>query len=222
MMCGLFGSLASYVERDKLVDELAKANTVRGNRGFGIVRWSPMHCEVIRHIGPWQHDHLEPAPVILGHVRAPTGGEDGLQSTHPFETPEFLLAHNGILLNADNIAPSMAYSGNPVDSMALVHGIDRALRSGSSVPDAIAGTAASLDGQQACWLWHKREAALYLWRVMSTLFWAESDRSRFVFSSVSYGPANKPVDQGKVFRITPDVPRPVVVADFEFYSPYME
>ena len=221
-MCGLFGSLASHAEPATLIDELAKANSIRGNRGFGVMRWSPTHCEVTRHIGPWQNLCSRSAPVILAHVRAPTGGSEGLQSTHPFETPEFLLAHNGILLNPKDISPTMAYTGEPVDTMALVHGIDRALRNGWSVPIAIAKTAASLKGQQACWLWHKREAALYIWRVMSTLFCDEADPSRFVFSSVVHGPASKPVDQGKVFRVTPDVPKPVVVADFEFYSPYME
>lgn len=220
-MCGLFGVVSSRAEPAALINELAKANTVRGNRGFGIMSWSPSHCEVTRHVGPWREGHIEPVPVVLGHVRAPTDGEAGLQSTHPFETPEFLLAHNGIFLNAGDVPPALAYSGAPVDSMALVHGIDRALRKGSSVPDAIAGTAALMDGQQACWLWHKREEAVYLWRVMSTLFYAV-DPFRFVFSSVSFKQVDKPLDQGKVFRIAPTAPKLDIVADFKFYSPYLE
>jgi len=162
------------------------------------------------------------APVVLGHLRAPTGGNEELQGTHPFETPEFLLAHNGILLNPEVIDPVMAYSGAPVDSMALVHGIDRAIRDGARVADAIVAAAGAVDGQQACWLWHKREQALYLWRVMSTLFWAKTETSCFLFSSVKVGPVQTPLEQGNVYRVSSDLPRPAIVANFGFYSPYLE
>jgi glucosamine 6-phosphate synthetase-like amidotransferase/phosphosugar isomerase protein len=220
-MCGIFGAVASASLPPTLVATLAQANTVRGNRAFGVVTWTRNRCAVIRHLGPWTDRETPDAEVVLCHVRAPTNGRDALQTTHPFETPEFLLAHNGIFLNPETIVPSLAYTGPEVDSMALVHGIDKHLRQGASVAEAIATTAALLDGQQACWLWHKREEALYLWRVMSTLFWSSCESNRFVFSSASVEEINAPLSEGHVHRVTPTSPRPIIVASFEYYSPYL-
>jgi glutamine phosphoribosylpyrophosphate amidotransferase len=199
-MCGIFGviggSLADY-------QHLGGRNTERGNLGFGGLFVDQGGArEVFRYTEPFDPAKLpeHAAPIMLGHVRAPTAGQNhNISAIHPFETADLLLAHNGLLLNHTQFA---AWNPNPatqVDSLVIIGGIQQGLNAGKAITDAIRDTVQVLDGQQACWLWDKREASLYLWRVMSPIYAGERDG--LCFSSVKDERAATLLDEGAIYRL---------------------
>ena len=119
-----------------------------------------------------------------GRCRAPTGRQSNdIAEVHPFETPDILLAHNGLLLNHADFPQWRINTTIQVDSQVIAGGIQHYLGAGETVPDAIQHTVEVLDGQQACWLWHKPSAAVYLWRVMAPVYYT-SGADALAFSSV--------------------------------------
>ncbi len=256
-MCGIFGILS--IGADGLIAAadfiaLGERNTARGNLGFGglIIRdrgASPATPIVYRFAEPFDGSRipLTEAKVALGHVRAPTNVRtDDLVAIHPFETRELLLAHNGLLLNH---AQFPAWQINPalnVDSGVIIGGIQHHLDQGAPIIEAIGQTVAVLDGQQACWLWHKPTGALYLWRVMSPIYVGRTSppsplsvsqrggviqESAFsviregasfmvIFSSVKDEHAQALLDEGMIYQLAPDFGDFRPIAHFPFYNPY--
>lgn len=229
-MCGIFG-LISRVEAADLdhFHRLAQLNRQRGNLGYGYVgtAWEPssrLHQVVYRSATPYLKPvvgYRERQTVALGHIRAPTGGRSqSIAEIHPFESGRFLLAHNGLLLNADQHPAWRLNEQINVDSQVLLGGILANHDGRHALADAISITAAALDGQQACWLWDKRLRQLYLWRVMSPIYIKRSHEN-FLFSSLSFDNEGELLDEGAVYRLNFQDWRLEKVAAFDFYSPYL-
>jgi predicted glutamine amidotransferase len=214
-MCGIFGviggTLANY-------NRLGERNTERGNLGFGGL-FADGTRQIFRHAEPFNPakvpDHA--APIMLGHVRAPTAGRsDNLAEVHPFETGDLFLAHNGLLLNH---AQFQGWNPDPaikVDSLVIIGGIQQQLNAGKPIIDAIRATVEVLDGQQACWLWDKRKSALYLWRVMSPIY--VGDQQGLCFSSVKDEIASTLLEEGTIYQLQDQ--RLSMCSTFKFYNPY--
>lgn len=217
-MCGIFGviggSLAEYVQ-------LGERNTERGNLGFGGLFAVPS-ISVFRHAEPFDPARLPdtPAAVRLGHMRAPTGRRsDSLAEIHPFETPDLLLAHNGLLLNHRDYAHLNPTPAITVDSLVIIGGIQSHLNAGDTVIEAIRKTVSVLDGQQACWLYDKRTGSIYLWRVMSPIYTSSNAQDRLCFSSVKSPLTETLLDEGVIYQLT-DERQLERVGTFSFYNPY--
>jgi glutamine phosphoribosylpyrophosphate amidotransferase len=167
-MCGIFGVYSANANIDKdVLKEVAVRNSFRGNRGLGILQHSDQ-VVVNRYASVnenWHEDITDVSDVVLGHTVAPTGTS---HIVHPIETERFIFAHNGILLNYKEY-PQWGWLDNKLDSAYLLCGIIDSLV--DNVADSIVKTAEQFKGQQSCWLYDKNTNELYVWRVMSTLFY---------------------------------------------------
>ncbi len=226
-MCGIFGKIDDCAIEAAVISPLVQASLHRGNLGFGYFSASlagnDMQGAIYRFARPYTdslltidaHQH-----IVLGHVRAATSGARDKRGVHPFESADLLLAHNGILLNHADFPAWQGAAG--VDSETILNGIQAHLDEapGQQTAGAITRTISQLEGQQACWLWHKRERALYLWRVMSPLFFGRTDTS-LTFASTRTNDCPHPLPEGIVYRFIPFTMAWQQVATFPFTSPYL-
>jgi len=231
-MCGIFGVIAKGSRQP--IDyaqfrQLGAVNIERGNRAFGGLLIGETE-QIFRFAHPYAPEliPLEAAQphIALGHIRAPTGGQsEDVAEVHPFETRDLLLAHNGLLLNHEQfpqwrvIDPALH-----VDSQVIVGGIQCALDAGESVTQAIKSTVEKLDGQQACWLWHKPTQMIYVWRVMSPIYVSADESLPFItFSSVR--DATQPqtlLEEGHIYQLDAGHAQAAFqsMETFRFYNPY--
>ncbi len=222
-MCGIFGVMGA-TDISRMFGELGGRNTERGNRAFGALVLRDGARITHRFVGPFDAAQvsLDGADAVFGHVRAPThGNPDNLAEVHPFETRDVLLAHNGLLLNHDRFPQWRIDTSTEVDSQVIAGGVQSFLDAGSATAEAICRTIEVLDGQQACWLWHKPAAQLYLWRVMSPIY-TGIDRASgsLLFSSIKTPGVETLLAEGvlHVFDMTARAFRPLQA--FTYYSPY--
>lgn len=220
-MCGIFGIFANAID-PAAFRTLGELNTARGNRAFGVLTFDDSACTVTRRVGPFDTSAVDVsrAVIVLGHVRAPTDGRaDDPAAVHPFETRDLYLAHNGLLLNHTDFAhwriPSMA----ALDSTVIVGGIQRQLDAGQSLVEAIRRTVEPLDGQQACWLWHKPTQSVYLWRVMAPIYWLSEDATS-TFSSIRQAPHAMLLREGVVYRVDPATRALDQCGTFAYHNPF--
>jgi glutamine phosphoribosylpyrophosphate amidotransferase len=220
-MCGIFGIFSQAID-PAAFRALGELNTARGNRAFGVLMCDSTACAVVRWVSPFDANvvDMDRASAVLGHVRAPTDGRaDDPAAVHPFETQDLYLAHNGLLLNHANFAHWRMPSTAAVDSTVIVGDIQRLLDAGEPIVDAIRQTVEPLDGQQACWLWHKPTNTVYLWRVMAPIYW-ESDKTTLTFSSVRPAADAQFLREGVIYRIDPAARILSECCAFAYYNPF--
>lgn len=221
-MCGIFGIVSQHLLQPEWVEQLGMLNTARGNLAFGGLVWSPEITRVFRFAEPFDFSKIDLAggQLFLGHIRAPTHQQsDDLREVHPFETSSFLLAHNGLLLNHADFPDWRIDSSLEVDSQVIIGGIQNQFDLTKMVVPAITQTISCLEGQQGCWLWSKATPSLYLWRVMSSLYYSQKP-GYFIFSSVKCDLANELLPEGLVYRICPNTTTFEAEAKFKFFNPY--
>jgi asparagine synthetase B (glutamine-hydrolysing) len=150
-----------------------------------------------------------------------------VEDVHPFAVEDMYLAHNGLLLNHQQFPMWQLFPGSEVDSQYILGGIQAHQRQGLPTVAAICATVSQLEGQQACWLWSQEDRALFLWRVMSPIYYSLTNVS-FSFSSSRYQLtcAERSVrietllPEGVIFRLNPFTLTFEQVATFSYYSPY--
>jgi glutamine phosphoribosylpyrophosphate amidotransferase len=225
-MCGIFGIVSKqWVEPSSFI-QLAESNQHRGNLSFGYLT-GVMHEEegetaVFRHPHPFAPNmvQFESINLALGHIRAPTGGQTNrVEDVHPFASSDALLAHNGLLLNHQQFPQWQLDPNSQVDSQTILGGIQLHLDQGLALVEAIQVVVGQLEGQQACWLWSKPDNALYLWRVMSPIYYTHTEEA-FVFSSSRLSTQNNLLPEGGIYRLSPFTLTFMEVAAFSYYSPY--
>jgi glucosamine 6-phosphate synthetase-like amidotransferase/phosphosugar isomerase protein len=227
-MCGIFGVISKTTFADlEMFKELGEANTIRGNLGFGGVSVTYHQPEgrsgnVFRFLAPFNPVYVpdEPAHLLLGHVRAPTGGQtQNPREIHPFQSKEFLLAHNGLLLNHDRFPDWRVNPLISVDSQVIVGGIQYHRNSGASILTAIKETVQSLEGQQACWLHDMPDGGVYLWRVMSPIY-VGIHGENLCFSSVETHRTYTLLREGVIYRYDKQSHGLQPTESFTYYNPY--
>lgn len=99
---------------------------------------------------------------VLAHTRAVTTGEAKKnQNNHPFETRNFVLAHNGMIYNTIDFDYKTDIE---TDSFVIIKSIQKEYEKSKDVLQAIKETTKKLDGSYACWLLHKNTNDIYLFR----------------------------------------------------------
>lgn len=242
-MCGIFGHVVGPdgTPNPNILTELAKANSSRGERGFGTWLWSREQLALVKSVDSLRLDLVEEAAkysVSAFHVRAPTcavepmRGGDEIRRVHPFTTDRFLLAHNGIIQNwkAEKYekwrltAASGELHSIPVDSTVLLAGIQFYTERGLSTKESIAKTLSDVEGQMGCWMWDdgKWRQMLYLWRVMSTIYTRVIEGVMYFSSAKSDAlPSAQLLQEGKIYVATPHTfPIRELVETFTYSSPY--
>lgn len=213
-MCGIFGiaNSSNPHKTNKDIKHLASLNAQRGNRGFGGLVISPDREVIFRYSREFDYTAVFPkGNTVLCHLLAPTGNDKRI---HPFETDRFILAHNGILLDYER---HYQWKIGPIDSQYLLGGIQYFVDYYRDTPlRAIIKTNEALEGQRACWLWDKFESKLYLWRVMSPIFF--TSEKQFTFSSTKF-PGGTLMEEGVIMEL--DALSITQEAKFKFYSPYL-
>lgn len=124
--------------------------------------------------------------VYLGHNQAPTGVERkwGEKTSHPFETGNWIVAHNGVLTNyKELIKDYIPDYTNTVDSSIIPALLDNFERTFGPCDDSysetqnILYTIEKLKGTFALWIVNSKTKNVYIARQGSTLFYKDSNIS---------------------------------------------
>lgn len=182
-----------------------------------INKWSgELHAEIMTGFYPWAHEYS----LFMGHTQAPTGNEREYttQTTHPFETNNWVISHNGVLENSDQLISDhlqhLDHNISSVDSAVIPELLDDKY-TGHDVP-AIEHVCSLLKGTFACWVYSKLGRQAYLVRSGSTLF---GDVKTGSFSSTRVpGLVETMLAEGVIYSITSEGLTPVGV--FEQSSPF--
>jgi len=216
-MCGIFGSLdfTTY-------DRLFTANRVRGNFASGSLYVGDDEIYLRKDGSEYTTDgehfrcNLFNKNMFLGHTQAPTSSQRdwAAHTTHPFESEEWIVAHNGILENYEELKDRwLPKHDNPVDSSIIPALLDM-----QYVGDeiyCIAEVMGMLKGTFACWIYSNRSRTVYLVRSGSTLF---CNMENCVFSSISVDDCYVPADENVIYQLTKE--GITSVGKFEADSPF--
>jgi hypothetical protein len=106
------------------------------------------------------------AHTFLMHTRLHTQGiVEHNENNHPFVTKNFILAHNGSVHNDVELKREFKIETDiECDSYVIVALIQHFFDAGKTVSESIAAMSRALRGNYACWLYHKDEKELYLFR----------------------------------------------------------
>ena len=195
-MCAIFGSS----NLDKFY-ELYEANKQRGTFSFGCVVAHGLHRDtcVYHHLDVVKDNDIERGLKSLekyrnmlptyytGHIQAPTGVDRFSKSSiHPFEYGNYIVAHNGVLTNFEELKEKYNYKDHTsnVDSSIIPRLIDNCCekKSPPQCSEAIKEALSQLNGTFSNWIWNAQYFELYIARLSSTLFYKDGD-----FSSVQVG-----------------------------------
>ena len=220
-MCGIFGA-KKFTQFEELYDK----NKERGNFSHGFFFTKPDGSMFIRKGSGeystedervWGHD--AEYSTFLGHTQAPTSSTRNFKPTtsHPFEYGSFIVAHNGVLENYDDIVDDILVGHiNAVDSSlipALISFLfefpepqsatDKLVNSNKTEEVlAIEGACNTIKGTFACWIYSKLTGCTYLVRSGSTLF---ANIETGDFSSIRVpGVCDEELAEGTVYCVTPE------------------
>ncbi|MDB4464480.1 hypothetical protein N9033_00250 [bacterium] len=233
-MCGVFGS-----RKFGVYEKLYLENKKRGNFAGGSVYTGGTGS---MHIQKWEGEKdsgemtgewamQESYNLFLGHTQAPTGsGRDyKCKTTHPFEHGCWLVAHNGVLENDNDIRENGLitstgfYSGSvycsketSVDSAVIPALVDSYDGYDGHDVSAISKAMNNLKGTFGCWLYSKHTNQTYLTRSGSTLF-ANIDTGDFSSTYIP-GICETSLSEGVIYCITME--GLAEVGNFDTHSPF--
>jgi glutamine phosphoribosylpyrophosphate amidotransferase len=168
-MCGIIviNNTNKKIQKD-LIEELIQLNTIRGNQGIGAVtikNWvSTVHRTTLDNFKV--NDDVVQADFILLHLVSPTGRS---RTIHPLVNEKYILAHNGILIDYKKQLNFNDIDTN-LDTAYLFSAINKyneVLRNERNIIEAIQ----LFEGQQTCFLINTVDKRIYLWRVLSSLYY---------------------------------------------------
>ena len=157
--------------------------------------------------------------VLLGHTRAPTGGAPvDYVNNHPFEIGGYYLAHNGILINHEEVRKTLRSVPDEVqtDSITILHSI---WEKDGAIEDRIRKACEELKGSYACWLYDQALLQLYLFRCISPLFVRTMRSGTLAFSSEDF-PLSVEFPEGVIARYTVRQAAFEERGHFSYYTPY--
>ena len=131
--------------------------------------------------------YLDKTHTILMHTRQETGGDPNINvNNHPFNTKNFILAHNGIISNDRELVKKYNIETDiECDSYIIVALIQKWYDEGFSVKNSIIKMSEELDGGYACWLYDKDKRKLYLFRNNRNpiQYYKDEDKGLLIFAS---------------------------------------
>ena len=219
-MCGIFGS----TEKQKFIT-LYNLNKKRGNFAVGtlFLNQSTMVIRkyegVVEPVRLFKNEEEVDFQMYLGHTQAPTSAKRdySLNTSHPFEYGDWIVAHNGVLTNFDEIKNEFDPKWkNPVDSsvIPLLFSSLKKYSKNYEEQDVICSALSLLEGTFGLWIVNKRSAKSYIARCGSTLF---ADIYSNTFSSIKFS-ESEPLEEGTLYHVTPE--GLTTVGTFDFNSPF--
>jgi len=222
-MCGIFGA----TERERFLT-LYNLNRERGTfattlcfvtqKGDMIVhRWSgPVDAKTI---DKKFDEEGEKVLFYVGHTQAPTSAKRkySKDTSHPFTSGNFTVAHNGVLTNfTDLISNYKPTWSNPVDSSIIPYmfALHEEERNTENNIAAITTSLGQLEGTFGLWIYDSNRRTMFLARCGSTLF---ANVLTNEFSSIKFK-NSEPLEEGHLYQLTPE--GVTSVALFDFNSPF--
>ena len=185
-MCAIFGSFNremfeilhnANVQRGSWSGSITGINEPNNKMPYVVNRW-PGSAKIEEKTQKTKHS------IYLGHLQAPTSVERNVceENIHPFEYNNYLVAHNGVLTNFNELIDEFNFNDHysKVDSSIIPRLIDHYSKSTDEV-DAIIKTFSRLNGTFSTWCINKQTKDIYLCRLSSTLFY-----NSCMFTSVLY------------------------------------
>jgi len=174
-MCGILGAFSK-----SMYDVLYEASQQRGKFAYG-------HCFLTRDKNtPFHIQRFDKHPKVddikdvninklhLGHCQAPTSSIRKWKDSdaHPFVYDNWIVAHNGVLTNAEQLIEkyNLQVQSN-VDTAvipALLHMYEQ--QDQQTVVSCIKNTLSELKGTFGLWIVHKKSKQVFLGRQGSTIF----------------------------------------------------
>jgi len=158
-MCGIVG----YVGRDRravdvLIDGLRRLE-YRGYDSAGVAVFDRGTLALRRAVGKLSaleeilKDEPLPGAIGIGHTRWATHGKPSVRNAHPHRAGSVVVVHNGIIENYRAIRHQLEDEGREIesdtDTELIAHLIDRRLRAGADLPDAVRAVAGEMVGSYA-------------------------------------------------------------------------
>ena len=199
-MCAIFGAtdLTGFIR-------LYLCNKERGGFSFGctvLTNENTIHTfktkdtvEMLDLLKPFSDN----SRYFLGHLQAPTSAERNVceENIHPFEYNNYLVAHNGVLTNFNELIDEFNFNDHysKVDSSIIPRLIDHYSKLTDEL-DAIIKTFSKLNGTFSTWCINKQTKDIYLCRLSSTLFY-----NSCMFTSVKYNRTEVEVPEMTVLKL---------------------
>ncbi|SEG84699.1 glutamine--fructose-6-phosphate transaminase (isomerizing) [Marinobacterium lutimaris] len=163
-MCGIVGAVAARQVSGILLEGLRRLE-YRGYDSAGMALWDQGHIERVRRIGKVQalaeglQQHPLKGTLGIAHTRWATHGAPAERNAHPHMSGERLaVVHNGIIENFELLKEELIDSGyqfsSETDTEVVAHLIDREVRSGETLLDAMRNAMARLEGAFALGVIH--------------------------------------------------------------------
>lgn len=200
-MCGIYGS--NCFEQFK---DLYNLNVYRGNFAAGHVYLDRPGKSIHISKFPGQVKYTKPsvtANYYMGHTQSPTGTVRDYHpsTTHPFETGNWLIAHNGVINNwkqlAETYLPNHKCAVDTSIIPALLEMYIAARHTVEEIDVIVQKVLNMLSGTYGVFIYNKVYDALYIARCGSTMFYNDKN---MVFSS-SPAPGLDPLPEHVLYRI---------------------
>lgn len=163
-MCGIVGAIAARSVAGILLEGLRRLE-YRGYDSAGMAVLDQGHINRLRRIGKVQAlaDACEQQPLAghlgIAHTRWATHGKPSEQNAHPHMSGEQLaVVHNGIIENFEPLKRELQQQGyvftSETDTEVVAHLLDREIRQGLNLVDALRQTLSYLEGAFALGVIH--------------------------------------------------------------------
>ncbi len=157
-MCGIVGYIGRQPCTPILVEGLKRLE-YRGYDSAGVAVVEPGGVRVVRSVGKLAalEEKLRgtelKGTVGVGHTRWATHGRPSEENAHPHAAGEVVVVHNGIIENYLELRGELSAAGHEflseTDTEVIPHLIQRFLRDGADLEEALRQTIARLDGSYA-------------------------------------------------------------------------
>jgi glutamine---fructose-6-phosphate transaminase (isomerizing) len=157
-MCGIVGYVGDQEAVPILIGGLAKLE-YRGYDSAGVAVFHGDKIEVRRSVGKLANlqkslaDKEIKGMVGIGHTRWATHGKPSEQNAHPHRSNGCVLVHNGIIENYQPLKQQLEKEGykfqSETDTEVVAHLIDKHLRTGAKLADAVRAATKEVRGSYA-------------------------------------------------------------------------
>jgi len=193
-MCGILGVIRPKgieEEHIEIFKTIFKESESRGKDAFGFYAYPKnilykQKGKVTTFLDKFNPDKmLIGNSALLAHTRATTTGtENKNQNNHPFQTKDFILAHNGCIWNHHSVRANLKKTDIETDSIVILKLIQDEYNKNKDISLAIAKMAKRLTGNYACWLMFKKTGSVYLFRHNNPLYLSyNQDKEMYAFAS---------------------------------------
>ncbi|MGD9726775.1 MAG: glutamine--fructose-6-phosphate transaminase (isomerizing) [Nitrospiraceae bacterium] len=193
-MCGIVGYVGNEEAVPILLDGLRRLE-YRGYDSAGVAVHQGQRIEIRRSVGKLINLQKSLTQKNLtgtcgiGHTRWATHGKPSEQNAHPHRSESCVLVHNGIIENYVALKQQLQQAGykfeSETDTEVVAHLIDKHMRKGAHLADAVRAAAKEIHGSYALTVISDREpGTLVAARSGCPLVIGQADGSSFVGSDV--------------------------------------